>query len=63
MLHPDQIRQILRLLAPITRGISRIELNDLDSIEDAEPRHADLLARLRTMFARVVVRDYESMAP
>jgi uncharacterized protein (TIGR02996 family) len=60
---PDQTTELMRLLAQVTRGIQRIELHDLDNPRDVEVRYRTLVERLETMFARVVVRASDSMAP
>jgi uncharacterized protein (TIGR02996 family) len=60
---PDQTTELMRLLAQVTRGIQRIELHDLEDPRDVDARYAAVITRLETMFARVVVRSSESMAP
>ena len=59
----SQLVELMRFLAPLTRNIARIELNDLEVPERAEARHAELIDRLGTIFTRVVARPGASLAP
>ena len=60
---PSQLVELMRFLAPLTRGIARIELNDLAAPKNPEARHTQLIDRLGTIFARVAARPGASLAP
>ena len=62
-LRGDRVTQLMRIVAPLGRGLHRIEVNDLAVPDQVEQRHHEVLARLRTMFSRVVARPGDDMTP